>query len=263
MSGGGGSNNTNYTSFWSYNQTTGALIKRVETGLNSGARFDDGNRHPIGMTTEVNGSGNTDAISVTRSGVNTFAPQRYFGDANSTSNYSSTPTWSPSGATAYNRGGFGRHHISQPGQQLFLWGNEAGKERFYYGKARYNSESAASNLYFSTTFAEFTVTDATYNTAVDYVTTIPSTTEGVSSFAVRNSGNTAYQIKLLPMTIDPQLGNATTPSISANGNALAITNTSRSGVLNQVKCVTIDSDRILLIWIEDLTKLCAKIVRKA
>lgn len=263
MSGGGGSNNTNYVSYWSYNQSTGALTKRVDTGLNSGARYDDGNRHPIGITTELNASNNTDGISVTYSSANVYAPQRYFGDASTTSNYSSTPTWAPTNATAYNRGGFNKHHISQAGQQLFLWGNESGKERFYYGKARWSSETTASNLYFSTTYAEFTVTDATYNTLVDYGTTLPSTTEGISVFAMRNSGNTAYQIKLAAMNIVPQIGNTNTPSISSNGSVLNITNTNRNGSISQVKCITIDSNRVLVIWIEDLTKLCAKIIKKA
>jgi hypothetical protein len=132
----------------------------------------------------------------------------------------------------------------------------------FYGKTRYVSESAAARFIPSTSFVDAAVYDATYTTFVDYTTCLPSTTEGVAFYAVRNGTNTAFKIKMVAYDIDPQFGNNNAPTITPNGSVMDVAGGEITGQLNQIKCVDIDSNRILVTWAQDGNKLRAKIVRK-
>jgi hypothetical protein len=256
-SGGGGSNSTNYVNWVTYSKTDGLLSSKTINGLSSGARLDDGARHPIALTTELDNLLKADALAISYSGTtNQFATQRYLNDPTSQSyaDYYSSPTWTlPSGST-YNRSWYNKHQLTRPGQQLFLWGNVSGSERFFYGKGIKSGDI----FYPSSSYVDYTFTDGTYTTFVDYQTVMTSATEGVVVVALRNSDSTSYALKIASLLITPQIGNTTTPSITSNGAPITVL--TRSGVCNQVKIASIDSSKLLLAWAEDGTKLCSKII---
>lgn len=268
--GGGGGNSVNSIRPLTYNPTTGALGNPTGTtsinlfGANNGSRPDDGTRHPINSITDVVNN-NTDPMVVTFGngiGANQFRPLRAFG--NFAGSDKTTDQWAPD-ITNRSRIFQDRHHISRPGQQLYLWGQEnvggVLYQRMFYGKTKYVSESAGARFIPATTYVDAAVYDATHTTFVDYCTCLPSTTEGVAFYVVRNSTSTSYKILMVAYDIDPQIGNLNTPIIGSNGPVLTVG--TFNGFVLQIKCVDIDSNRILLMWTEDNTKLRAKIVRKA
>lgn len=265
--GGGGGNSVNTLHSMTYNQSNGAIVNRNEVRLVTGVRADDGARHPINSITDIN-SGNTDPMMVTFGNglaANTFQPIRFFGAASNPASFDrTTDLWSP-GTTSRARIFPDKHHISRPGQQLYLWGQETEGgvlyQRMFYGKTKYVSENAGARFIPSTTYVDAAVYDATYTTFVDYCTCLPSTTEGVAFYVVRNSTSTSYKILMVAYDIGPELGNLNTPTIGANGSVMEIG--TFNGFARQIKCVDLDSDRILISWSEDDTKLKSKIVRKA
>ena len=266
--GAGGSNSVNILHSMTYNQSTGAIINYNEVGIVTGSRADDGARHPINSVTNIV-NGNADPMMVTFGNglpANNFRPVRFYGSAfNPALSDNSTDQWSP-GTTSRARIFPDKHHISRPGQQLYQWGQETVDgiiyQRMFYGKTRYVSESAPARFFPSSSYVDAAVYDATYTTFVDYCTCLPSTTEGVAFYAVRNSGNTGFKIKMVAYDINPEFNNNDAPSITPNGSVMDVTGGEITGTLGQIKCVDIDSNRILVTWSQDNNKLRAKIVRK-
>lgn len=257
--GGGGSNNTNYIGSMRFNKSTGEGDFAYDTIDNDGrGSQNDGNRHPIPLTSTLDASNFADPIILTFQGViqNAATPGVEF-NALSITNYPaateifrSTIVEMPD--SERNIPWHSHYNFDKPGYQLFSIGRTNPDQRFALVKANENGTNSPNFSFSSLTSLPY-VFDGYANTR-NWTTNLTDD-QGIVFFL--NDNGTNNTVKMCALNI-----NYNTLTLDTETDPFDIT-TQQSGVGKDLTSVIIDDNTIFVSWCDTVDNVYAKIIRKA